>query len=168
MAELRASIIGEFKGKKAFDDAGKATAKLDKSVKKLAGALFAAFSIRKITQFGKAAAKAFIEDEKAASQLAISVKNLGLAFETPAIEQFISNLSRAAGVADDVLRPSMQKLLTTTGSVTKAQELLTQALDISRGSGVDFDTVVNDLSYGLCRSNSRPSQILLRPDSGRA
>ena len=146
MAELRASIIGEFKGKKAFDDAGKATAKLDKSVKKLAGALFAAFSIRKITQFGKAAARAFIEDEKAASQLAISVKNLGLAFETPAIEQFISNLSRAAGVADDVLRPSMQKLLTTTGSVTKAQELLTQALDISRGSGVDFDTVVKDLT----------------------
>jgi hypothetical protein len=146
MAELRIPIIGEFKGKKAFDDAGKATVKLDKSVKKLAGALVAAFSIRKITQFGKAAAKAFIEDEKAASQLAISVKNLGLAFETPAIEQFISNLSKAAGVADDVLRPSMQKLLTTTGSVTKAQELLTQALDISRGSGVDFDTVVNDLT----------------------
>jgi hypothetical protein len=146
MAELRIPIIGEFKGKKAFDDAGKATGKLDKNVKKLAGALIAAFSIQKITQFGKAAAKAFIEDEKAASQLAISVKNLGLAFEIPAIEQFISNLSKASGVADDVLRPSMQKLLTTTGSVTKAQELLTQALDISRGSGVDFDTVVNDLT----------------------
>lgn len=146
MAEARIGIIAEFLGKKAFKDAETATSKLDKSVKKLAGALVAAFSIRKITQFGKAAAKAFIEDEKAASQLAISVKNLGLAFETPAIEQFISNLSRAAGVADDVLRPSMQKLLTTTGSVTKAQELLTQALDISRGSGVDFDTVVNDLT----------------------
>ena len=146
MAEARIGIIAEFLGKKAFKDADTATSKLDKSVKKLAGALIAAFSIQKITQFGKAAAKAFIEDEKAASQLAISVKNLGLAFETPAIEQFISNLSKAAGVADDVLRPSMQKLLTTTGSVTKAQELLTQALDISRGSGVDFDTVVNDLT----------------------
>jgi len=40
----------------------------------------------------------------------------------------------------------MQKLLQTTGSVTKSQELLTQALDISRGSGVDFETVVEDLT----------------------
>jgi hypothetical protein len=36
--------------------------------------------------------------------------------------------------------------LQTTGSVTKSQELLTQALDISRGSGVDFETVVEDLT----------------------
>ena len=40
----------------------------------------------------------------------------------------------------------MQKLLQTTGSVAKSTELLTQALDISRGSGVDYETVVNDLS----------------------
>jgi hypothetical protein len=36
--------------------------------------------------------------------------------------------------------------LQTTGSVTKAQELLTQATDIAAGSGVDYETVVNDLS----------------------
>jgi hypothetical protein len=146
MAELRIPIIGEFKGKKAFDDANKSTSKLDKGVKKLAVGLIAAFSVKKIAQFGKAAAKAFIADEKAASQLAVSVKNLGLAFETPRIEEFISKLSQASGVADDVLRPSMQKLLQTTGSVTKSQELLTQALDISRGSGVDYETVVQDLT----------------------
>jgi hypothetical protein len=40
----------------------------------------------------------------------------------------------------------MQKLLTTTGSVAKSTELLTQALDISAGSGVAYETVVNDLS----------------------
>jgi hypothetical protein len=146
MAELRIPIIGEFKGKKAFDDATKSTGKLDKGVKKLAGALAAAFSVQKITQFGKAAAKAFIEDEKAANRLAIAVKNLGLEFESPRIERFISDLSRMSGVTDDQLRPAMQKLLQTTGSVTKAQELLTQALDISAGSGVDYETVVADLS----------------------
>jgi hypothetical protein len=75
-----------------------------------------------------------------------AVKNLGLAFEAPAIEEFISQLSRASGVTDTQLRPSMQKLLQTTGSVAKSTELLTQALDISRGSGVDFETVVQDLS----------------------
>ena len=146
MAELRIPIIGEFKGKKAFGDAEKATGKLDKGVKKLAGALAAAFSVQKIVQFGKAAAKAFIEDEKAAARLAQSVKNLGLAFETPRIEEFISQLANASGVTDDQLRPAMQKLLQTTGSLTKSTELMTQALDISRGSGIDYETVVNDLS----------------------
>jgi len=43
MAELRIPIIGEFKGKKAFDQAGKATSTLEKGVKRLGGALAATF-----------------------------------------------------------------------------------------------------------------------------
>jgi hypothetical protein len=146
MAELRIPIIVENKGKKALGDVDKGVKGLSKSFKKLAGAAGIALGTAAVINFGKKAAQAFIEDEKAASQLAISVKNLGLAFDTPRIEQFISNLSKASGVADDVLRPSMQKLLQTTGSVAKSTELLTQALDISRGSGVDYETVVNDLT----------------------
>ena len=146
MAELRIPIIGEFKGKKAFDQAGKSTSTLEKGVKKLGGTLAATFGAQQLLKFAKNAAKAFIEDEQAATRLAQSVKNLGLAFETPRIEEFIAQLSRASGVTDDQLRPSMQKLLQTTGSVAKSTALLTQALDISRGSGVDFETVVNDLS----------------------
>jgi hypothetical protein len=146
MAEARIGIVAEFLGKKAFDQAGKSTSNLEKGVKKLGGALAATFGAQQLLKFAKNAAKAFIEDEQAATRLAQSVKNLGLAFETPRIEEFISQLSRASGVTDDQLRPSMQKLLQTTGSVTKSTALLTQALDISRGSGVDFETVVNDLS----------------------
>jgi hypothetical protein len=146
MAELRIPIIGEFKGKKAFDQAGKATSTLDKSVKRLGSTLAATFGATQLLKFAKNAAKAFIEDEQAATRLAQSVKNLGLAFETPRIEEFISQLSRASGVTDNQLRPSMQKLLQTTGSVSKSTALLTQALDVSRGSGVDFETVVSDLS----------------------
>jgi hypothetical protein len=146
MAELRIPIIGEFKGQKAFKDAGKATSTLDKSVKRLGSTLAATFGATQLLKFAKNAAKAFIEDEQAATRLAQSVKNLGLAFETQRIEEFIAQLSRASGVTDDQLRPSMQKLLQTTGSVAKSTELLTQALDVSRGSGVDFETVVQDLS----------------------
>jgi hypothetical protein len=146
MAELRIPIIGEFKGKKAFNEAGKSTSALEKGVKRLGAQIVAVFSVQKITQFGKAAAKAFIEDEKAAIRLAQSVKNLGLAFEIPNLEIFISQMASASGVTDDQLRPALQRLLQTTGSVSKSTELLTQALDISRGSGVDYETVVNDLS----------------------
>ena len=140
---IRIAAIFDNKGLK---QAGKEVKGLQSAVKKLAGAAGIGLSTAAVINFGKQAAKAFIADEKAASQLALSVKNLGLAFETPRIEEFISQLSMASGVTDDQLRPSMQKLLQTTGSVAKSTELLTQALDISRGSGVDFSTVVNDLT----------------------
>jgi hypothetical protein len=146
MAELRIPIIGEFKGKKAFKEADSSVKSLTKNFKKLAGAAGIGLSTAAVIKFGKEAAKAFIADEKAANRLAIAVKNLGLGFETPRIERYISELSAISGVTDDQLRPSMQKLLQTTGSVAKAQELLTQATDISAGSGVAYETVVNDLS----------------------
>jgi hypothetical protein len=146
MAELRIPIIGEFKGKKAFGDASKSTNALDKSVKRLGKSLAAVFGAQQLLKFAKNASKAFIEDEKAANRLATAVRNLGLEFETPRIERFISELSRATGVTDDQLRPAMQRLLQTTGSVTKAQELLTQATNIAAGSGIDYETVVSDLS----------------------
>jgi hypothetical protein len=146
MAEIRIPIIGEFKGKKAFKDADSSVKGLTKNFKKLAGAAGIGLSTAAVINFGKKAAMAFIADEKAANRLAISVKNLGLGFETPRIERYISELSAMSGVTDDQLRPSMQKLLQTTGSVTKAQELLRQATDISAGSGVDYETVVNDLT----------------------
>ena len=144
-ADLAIRIATQFDGK-GLKTASKATGSLEKGVKRLGATLLATFSVQKITAFGKAATKAFIEDEKAAIRLAQSVKNLGLAFEIPNLEIFISQMASASGVTDDQLRPALQRLLQTTGSVSKSTELLTQALDISRGSGVDYETVVNDLS----------------------
>jgi hypothetical protein len=140
---IRIAAIFDNKGLKQADKGIKG---LQSSVKKLAGAAGLGLSTAAVINFGKKAAKAFIADEKAANRLAIAVKNLGLGFETPRIERYISELSAISGVTDDQLRPSMQKLLQTTGSVAKAQELLTQATDISAGSGVAYETVVNDLS----------------------
>ena len=140
---IRIAAIFDNKGLKSAE---KGVKSLQSSVKKLAGAAGIGLSTAAVIKFGKEAAKAFIADEKAASRLAISVKNLGLGFETPRIERYISELSAMSGVTDDQLRPAMQKLLQTTGSVTKSQELLSQAIDISRGSGIDYETVVNDLS----------------------
>jgi hypothetical protein len=146
MAELRIPIIVENKGKKAFNQANKSVDVLDKGVKKLGKSLAAVFGAQQLLKFAKNASMAFIEDEKAANRLALAVRNLGLEFETPRIERFISDLSRATGVTDDELRPAMQRLLQTTGSVTKAQELLAQATDIAAGSGIAYETVANDLS----------------------
>ena len=146
MAELRIPIVVENKGKKALGDTSKSVTALDKGVKRLGKSLVAVFGAQQLLKFAKNASKAFIEDEKAANRLALAVKNLGLEFEAPRIERYISDLSRMSGVTDDQLRPAMQRLLQTTGSVTKAQELLAQATDISAGSGIDYETVVSDLS----------------------
>jgi hypothetical protein len=145
MAELRASIIGEFKGQKAFKDAGKATTSLDKSVKQLGKTLAGVFGAQQLLKFAKNAASAFIEDQREATRLAIAVKNLGLAFEAPAIEDYIQKLSRLSGVTDSQLRPSMQALLQITGSVTESQKILNQALDVAAATGIDVATAAQDI-----------------------
>lgn len=146
MADLRIDLAAEFKGKKAFTQATKATSALDKSVAKLGKQIASVFAVTKIVAFGKASVKAFVEDEAAANRLATSVKNLGLAFAQPEIDRYISKLESSASVADDQLRPAFQALLTTTGSLTKSQELLGVAIEASRGSGIDLATVAQDLA----------------------
>lgn len=129
---------------------GKALAKGQKQVtsfaKNVAKSLGFAFGTAGVIAFGKASVKAFAEDEKASARLAKTVNNLGLGFENSRITKFISDLEKSANVADDVLRPAFQSLITTTGSVAKSQQLLTLALDVSAGSSEDVATVANDLS----------------------
>jgi hypothetical protein len=55
-------------------------------------------------------------------------------------------MSLATGVSDDVLRPAMQRLATSTKDTKESQELLALALDISKGSGKDLETVANALA----------------------
>jgi len=153
MAELRIPIIVENKGKKALGDVDKSVKGLSKSFKKLAGAAGIGLSTAAVIRFGKEGAKAFIENEKSARRLAMSVKNVGLSFETPRIERFLDEISRMSGIEGERLRASFQTLIQTTGSVTKSQELLTQALDISAGSGVALETVSNDLSAAYIGNN---------------
>jgi hypothetical protein len=146
MADLRIDVAAEFKGKKAFKEADKATGSLDKAVGKLGKQLAAVFATTKIIAFGKASVKAFIADEKAATKLTTAVKNLGLSFAQTQIDSFISKLESTSKVADDLLRPAFQALLTTTGSLTKSQELLNLAIETSRGSGIELQTVTQDLA----------------------
>ena len=148
MANIVIDVAAEFTGKKAFDQAEKSTINLQKSAKKLAGAFGIAFGTQAVVNFSKAAVKAFAEDEAAANRLARAVDNLGIGFANPAIAKYISDLEKSAAIADDILRPAFQGLLTSTGSLTKSQELLNNAITISRASGIDLATVSQDLANG--------------------
>ena len=148
MADLRIDLAAEFKGKKAFKEADKAVSGMDKAVGKLGKQIASVFAAQKILAFGKASVKAFAEDQASASRLAKTVDNLGLSFANPAIDIFIKKLEMQSGIVDETLRPAFQALLTTTGDVTKSMDLLTKAVDISRGSGIDLATVAQDLANG--------------------
>ena len=148
MSNVVLNILSEFKGKAAFKQADTAVAKLQKSVRNLAGGLGIAYGTRAIAAFGKEAVKAFAADEAAALRLSNAVDNLGISFANVEISKFISDLESAAGIADDVLRPAFQGLLTTTGSLTQSQKLLNDAITISRGTGVELATVAQDLANG--------------------
>ena len=148
MADLRIDLASEFKGKKAFKEADRAVSGLDRAVGKLGKQFIGLFAAQKLYSFGKASVNAFAQDEAAARRLASAVDNLGLSFSQTRVTDFIANLEKSAGIADDILRPAFQSLLTTTGSLTKSQELLNNAIQISRASGIELATVSQDLANG--------------------
>ena len=142
---VRIATIFDATGLKKAD---KGFSKLEKNAKSLGKSLGLALSTAAVVAYGKAAVKAFAEDEAAAQRLAVAVKNIGLSLFTQDVEDFIAKTESSAAILDDKLRPAMQALLTTTGSFTKSQELLNNAITISRASGVDLATVSQDLANG--------------------
>jgi hypothetical protein len=117
---------------------------------KIAAAAFAAAAAAAAAYAGKLAiegVKAAIEDEAAQKRLALALQNVTGATEAQiaAVEQQIAKTALATGVADDKLRPALQRLAVATGSVSESQKLLTLALDISAATGKDVETVSNAL-----------------------
>ena len=139
--EIKIASTADTRG---FKKAESAATKLNKTLRNLGLAL----GTTALVSYGKAAVKAFAADEAAANRLATAVDNLGLSFSQAKVTTFIAELEQSAAIADDVLRPAFQGLLTTTGSLTQSQKLLNDAIQISRASGVDLATVATDLGKG--------------------
>ena len=117
---------------------------------KVAAAAFAAAAAAAVAYAGKLAidgVKAAIEDEAAQVRLAAALENATGATrdQIAAVEEQISKTALATGVADDQLRPALQRLAVSTGDTTKAQELLNLALDVAQATGKPLETVANAL-----------------------
>jgi hypothetical protein len=119
--------------------------KLDNALQKGAAAFLAvgAAAGAMAIKIGVDAVKAAVEDEKSQKSLAITLRNTTKATDqqVAAVEDYIDKTARATGVADDQLRPSLDRLVRSTQDVTKAQKLQTLALDIAAGTGKDLATV---------------------------
>jgi hypothetical protein len=110
-------------------------------------AVAAAAAVAYGTKLAVDGVKAAIEDEAAQLRLANALRTATGATEgqIKATEDFILKTSLATGVADDQLRPAMQRLAVSTKDTGEAQRLLSLALDISKGKGIELETVANAL-----------------------
>jgi hypothetical protein len=145
-------IVSEFNAK-GIDKAIREFQKLETAGQKAQflikkAAVPAALALGGLAMVAGDAVKAFMEDDKAAQLLATSLRNTTGATDAQiaSVEKFITKTSIAAAVADDELRPAFDKLVRGTGDVTKAQDLMNLALDISAGTGKDLGAVSDALS----------------------
>jgi len=151
---LKLSILAD------VDDLKKKLGQADKAVEdnsnnlqafgKKAAAAFAvagAAAVAYGTKLAVDGVKAAIQDEQAQLKLANALKAATGATDAQikATESMILKTSLATGVADDELRPALQRLAVSTKDTVEAQKLLSLALDISKGSGKDLETVANAL-----------------------
>lgn len=117
---------------------------------KAAGVAFAAAAAAAgayAIKIGVEGVKAAIEDQQAQIQLANALEKATGATEAQiaATEKSIDQMARATGVSDEKLRPALQRLSISTNDISKAQDLLAIALDVSTATGKPLEGVANAL-----------------------
>jgi phage-related protein len=121
---------------------------------KKAGLAFAAAGAAAAVYAGKLlvdGVKSAIEDEAAQAKLAGTLERVaGATKETVAgVENYITKTSLAVGITDDQLRPAFDRLVRSTGDVSKAQQALDLALNISAATGKSLETVTAAVGKAL-------------------
>ena len=158
MPTLVVSALSTFDNK-GLKKAKKEVSAFDKQIKSFAKVFATAFSVTALSKYSKAAVKAFMADEKAAKSLEQQLKNTGYQFSAPGVELYIANLQKSTGVLDDELRPAFQRLLTVTGSITKSQDALSTALNVSAATGRSLGEVTTALSRGFAGNTTGLSRL---------
>ena len=143
-----ARIISQYsdKGSKAAQkDIAKMGKKIDAFGKKATKA-FAAAGVATVAFAGKLAVDAVqsaMEDQKAQASLAVALRNTTGATEEAiaANSRFLDSLELQVAIDNDELIPALKTLVTATGNLSKAQELLSLTTDAAAASGMDIGSV---------------------------
>jgi hypothetical protein len=135
---------------KEFQSLEGAGAKANFALKKAALPAAAAVGALGLAAFD--AAKGAMEDAAAQELLAKAIgKNTNATDkQIAANEDWISQQGKLLGISDDDLRPALSRLVTQTGSLTKAQEGAALAMDIAAATGKPLSTVTEAIAkaYG--------------------
>jgi hypothetical protein len=132
-------IVGQFSGKKAFDQAESAAERLGRTVK-------TALIGVGVTAFAKSAISAFAAQEKQLNLFKNSLRTIGFEFATSDSLAFLNSLKLQYGVVDEQLIPAYQQLLTTTRSLAASQNLTNVALDIAARQNISVTAAADALS----------------------
>lgn len=145
MSNIRIDIASEFKDK-GFKAAEKRTTSLTRKFDNLTRSARRTFIAIAGFQALKRSVTAFAEEDRAAQRLATSLRNLGLAYNTKAIEDYLEQSEKATAINKDQLSPAIAQLISTTLDAQKSMTLLNLAMDISTGTGKDLGSVTVALS----------------------
>lgn len=131
---------------KEFQSLEGAGAKANFALKKAALPAAAAIGALGVAAFD--AAKGAMEDAAAQELLAKTIGKNTTATDKQiaANEDWISQQGKLLGIADDDLRPAISRLVTQTGSLTKAQQLAALSMDVAAATGKPLSAVVEAVS----------------------
>ena len=142
--DLVVRIIGDARQmKQATKEVESGLAAFESRVGKIGSALAGVFAGGALLSFGKQAAQAALEDQRAQERLAKTLENVTGATkaQVAAIEDYISKTESQYAVIDDELRPAFETLVRATKDTAQAQQMLQLALDVSAGSGKSLQEV---------------------------
>ena len=155
-SDLIIKLGARWTGDAAVKKAEKSVKNLSRSVLRLTvgGTGAAGFAL-----FAKRSIGAFLDSERAAKSLNSALSSLGVAYQQEAASKYIDKLSLQYGIIDEQLNPALQTLVLNTRDLTKAQSLLTTAIDTSAGTGIDLQSVVDAL--GKAYNGNRTALVKL-------
>ena len=165
MAGISIPLITEFKDTgikqalKEFRKLETAGEKAQFAIKK--AAVPAAAALGAVVAVIGSAVSAAIEDQAAQASLARQIKASTKATDAQiaSVEEYISSLGQSVAVSDDQARPAFQTLVVATKDLTKAQNLLNIALDVSAATGTDLASTADALAKGFA-GNMKPLAAL--------
>ena len=165
MAGITIPLITEFKdvgikqALKEFKKLETAGQKAQFVIKK--AAVPAAAALAGVAAVIGSAVQAAIEDQAAQASLARQIKASTKATDAQiaSVEKYISSLGASVAISDDEARPAFRALIVATKDLTKAQDLLNIAIDVSAATGTDLTTVSDALAKAYA-GNMRGLQAL--------
>ena len=153
---LQVDILGEYKNltaatKGAQNQLGQLNKRaqgISRSMNKAFAAIGIGLSLGVLKRELEEATKAANDDVKGQKLLAKSLENTVGATkkQLASTEDYISKMQLQTSVLDDKLRPAFAIAVRSTGSLTKGQELLNLALDVSAGTGKDLEIVTKSIA----------------------
>jgi hypothetical protein len=167
---LNVEILGEFKkltsatqgANKQLKNMADRSKKISRGINKAFGAIGVGLSFAAIAQGFKSTTQAAQRDIKTRDLLTLAIKNNSDATDEQIsqVHAYTEATELSAAVNEEELRPAFANLVRATNDVTKAQQLMEVALDVSAGTGKSLDVVTQAMGRALNGSTTALNRLV--------